>query len=47
MTKLYYNIYRGETMSKKRKKKINIQKIFVYIMLIAMIAMFVASIMFI
>jgi len=34
-------------MAKKHKKKFNIQKLFVVIMLIAMIAMFVSSILFI
>lgn len=34
-------------MSKKHKKKFNVQKLFVIIMLVAMIAMFVSSILFI
>lgn len=34
-------------MAKKHKKKVNVQKIFVIIMLIAMIAMFVSSLLFI
>lgn len=34
-------------MAKKHKKKINVQKIFVIIMLIAMVAMFVSSLLFI
>ena len=34
-------------MAKKHKKKFNVQKFFVVIMLVAMIAMFVSSILFI
>ena len=34
-------------MAKKRKNKFNVQKFFVVIMLIAMIAMFISSILFI
>ena len=34
-------------MAKKHKKKMNVQKIFVVVMLIAMIAMYISSILFI